>query len=298
MAKPLTNFVKSLGQVVGGGAGSLIEFVAPPDAFGATGCNYARDFQTWCVPPGISSAKIQLWGAGGQAGGWAGAACAVSPPASSGAFAEKIITVTPGECYQIHIGRGHCSTSCANPQDMYDNDGTPSWNCSTWVAGTGLTNFCAEGGKHACTITGTSACANALFPDSSTLVWNDSENAPQAKYYGADRGVEGVNGYMKWDKGPNTDALCNVRWYVPFPACLVNKQGGHVVVTSCCYYPNRQWYGSKIQSQLFQPNMPDATIPPASLTLPGVGAPGMNNCNSCNACGATNQFGKVRIFYS
>ena len=298
MAKPLTNFVKSLGQVVGGGSSNLIEFTMDNSLMAANGCNYARDFKTWCVPPGISSAKIQLWGAGGQAGGWNGAQCAISPPASSGAFAEKIITVTPGECYQIHIGRANCSTNCGNPQDMYAADGTPSWNFSTWVVGTGLTNFCAEGGKHACTITGTAACANALFPDSNTIVWNDSENAPQAKYYGADKGVEGVNGYMKWDKGPITDALCNVRWYVPFPACLVNKQGGHVVVSACCYYANRQWYGSRIAAQLFVPNYPDTTNPPASLTLPGIGASGMANCNSCNPSAPTNQFGKVRIIYS
>jgi len=93
---------------------------------------------TWIVPSGVSQATFEIWGGGGAGGG--GRCCGYGPPGGSGAFSKKAITVAPGSCYELFNAP---ATSCSDAQ-------IGCRGCTTWVVGTGLTNFCAEGGASGC----------------------------------------------------------------------------------------------------------------------------------------------------
>jgi len=118
----------------------------------ATGCAWTSGFQVcnttclyncgaccaWTVPGGASCARFQIWGAG--AGTGFSCCCAFTPFGGTGAYASVIIPVTPGNTYTLCAGCAFCC--CATAGGTNDVDG-----CASFVTGTGLTNFCAEGGE-------------------------------------------------------------------------------------------------------------------------------------------------------
>ena len=91
----------------------------------------------WTVPAGTTEAQFQLWGAG--AGTVNGMCCGGSPYGQSGAFATTIISVTPGDVYQLCAGCAYCCYACCH----YENSTCGMQSCAT---GPGLTGFCADGG--------------------------------------------------------------------------------------------------------------------------------------------------------
>lgn len=117
----------------------------------ATGCPWTGDLKVcdtsgnfrcgaccaWTVPGGASCARFQIWGAG--AGSGSACCCGFSPIGGTGAYASVIIPVTPGDVYTLCSGCAFCCYAC---RAQHDVDGCPSF-----VTGTGLTNFCAEGGE-------------------------------------------------------------------------------------------------------------------------------------------------------
>lgn len=92
---------------------------------------------TWTVPGGATKAQFQVWGAG--AGTANGMCCAGSPFGQNGAFATTIIDVTPGDTYTLCAGCAFCCYAYCSSQNT--TCGNPSW-----VQGTNLSNFCADGG--------------------------------------------------------------------------------------------------------------------------------------------------------
>jgi len=92
----------------------------------------------WTVPGGVTCARFQIWGAG--AGTGYGCCCAFTPFGGTGAYASVIIPVTAGNTYTLCSGCALCC--CATAGGTNDTDGCPSY-----VTGTNLTNFCAEGGE-------------------------------------------------------------------------------------------------------------------------------------------------------
>tara|TARA_B100001250_G_scaffold19675_1_gene16806 strand:- start:4959 stop:6002 length:1044 start_codon:yes stop_codon:yes gene_type:complete len=92
---------------------------------------------TWTVPGGVTCARFQIWGAGGGSG--TSCCCGGSPNAGSGAYASVIIPVTAGDSYNLCAGCAYC---CYTERSQMTQDGQQSY-----VTGTGLTNFCAEGGE-------------------------------------------------------------------------------------------------------------------------------------------------------
>lgn len=140
----------------------------------ATGCAWTSGFSVcdtsgnfrcgaccaWTVPGGATCARFQLWGAG--AGSGSACCCGFSPIGGTGAYASVIIPVTPGDIYTLCAGCAFCCYACRAQNDA---DGCPSF-----VTGTGLTNFCAEGGegsKYCEVLTrcsfGASTCATCMF---------------------------------------------------------------------------------------------------------------------------------------
>jgi len=106
-----------------------------------SGCWNCGATCTWTVPAGVTCARFQLWGAG--AGSGYGCCCAFTPFGGTGAYASVIIPVTAGNSYTICSGCAHC---CRPPQAGYGNVNGYQ-GCPSYVTGTGLSNFCAEGGE-------------------------------------------------------------------------------------------------------------------------------------------------------
>ena len=58
---------------------------------------------TWTVPAGVTSVKVEVWGGGGGGGGAAGGA---GQGGGGGAYEIKTFTVNPGDNYTLTIGSG------------------------------------------------------------------------------------------------------------------------------------------------------------------------------------------------
>lgn len=100
----------------------------------------------WTVPTGVYSVTFEIWGGGGG-GGTKGTSCNCCDrggPGAGGGYSKVTIPTTPGTQYTLCAGNAGVSTSgygslcglCCNGC----NGGT------SYVTGTGLSNFCAVGG--------------------------------------------------------------------------------------------------------------------------------------------------------
>jgi hypothetical protein len=101
----------------------------------------------WCVPPGVSSVIIELWGGGGGGGSAVVNNCSTIGGGGGGsAYARKTLPVAAGSCYTICVGAGgqgggSFTTSMRDQACCCGSKGG-----TTYITGAGLTNFCAEGG--------------------------------------------------------------------------------------------------------------------------------------------------------
>tara|TARA_Y100001958_G_C21243345_1_gene572083 strand:+ start:3047 stop:3991 length:945 start_codon:yes stop_codon:yes gene_type:complete len=314
MAKNLTTFVKSLG----GGSGAS-EFM-PADTrdayiYDATSwsyhdcaCNYGLQTHSWCVPPGISQATFHIWGAGGP--GAAVAPCGVTVPSGSGAYAYKSISVTPGDCYNLTVGIFWCC--CNNPstgatwaEAPIQNSGG-NWGSygKSYVTGTGLTNFCAEGGFSGNTVCCTDTNYTTTLFDSATAYYglspNDSAGGPfRACFYGADGGLRGRKGYLSHN-GLGVAAHCNFRGWVPLPNCSVfGKCGGHVMTLACCnqHQPNDIWRHLMANTNQGYCNG-DNNNQAQNWEMSGSGSSWGVSCGGSCYCGGRHGSGKARVIFS
>lgn len=116
------------------------------------GCNYTCVAGTgacclWVVPPGVSSVVVEIWGGGGGGGSAVVDCCnSIGGGGGGGAYARKTLSVAAGSCYTICVGGGGMGGGQNNSSMR-----TIACCCgfkggTTYITGTGLTNFCAEGG--------------------------------------------------------------------------------------------------------------------------------------------------------
>src|SRR5688572_6074720 len=79
---------------------------------------------TWTCPTGVTSITVECWGGGG-----AGAAVGGNPAAggggAGGAYARKVLTVTPGNVYTVTVAATKVSGS--KTATGAQNTGNPSW---------------------------------------------------------------------------------------------------------------------------------------------------------------------------
>lgn len=120
----------------------------------ATGCAWSTGFKvcdatgyfrcgatcSWTVPGGATCARFQIWGAG--AGRGYGCCCAFVPFGGTGAYASVIIPVTAGNTYTLCAGCAYCCYAQAGYSTV---NGAPG--CQSYVTGTNLSGFCADGGE-------------------------------------------------------------------------------------------------------------------------------------------------------
>ena len=92
---------------------------------------------TWTVPSGAYAAKFQVWGAG--IGGQTGCCCGGAPFGETGAYAEAVLRVTPGDTYTVCAGCS-CSRSCCS-------NSSPGEGCMSGVTGNGITCLKADGAR-------------------------------------------------------------------------------------------------------------------------------------------------------
>lgn len=297
MAKLLTGFVSSIG-LAGGVDRKAGVWEYNNERCNVQACGGSTDDTTvaWCVPTNVSTAKFEIWGAGGQAAG-PGSCCGIAPPSSAGAYAYATVPVTPGDCYIVFAGMSWCATACRNPEDhriaTWGSDCCQMFN--TWVTGSGLTNFCANKGHDSCYITcGDFATEGVTSVDSdTTFLWNDSQNAPQACYYGADGGERGYNGYtfVPGNGNPTTTGeFCSWRMAIPHPAGLVTQKPGRTIGYMCCNqsgcsgnssFGNTFEYGKQCRGAFKS----------------GSGSASALSCGGVASCGMQNLSGRVRITY-
>lgn len=305
MARKLTQYIKSLG---GGGGLKYDDHIMDIVGFnaGANSCNNFKHIMMWCVPVGISTAKFQIWGSGGMTEGTT--SCGFTAPGGSGAYAEKTISVTSGQCYRIQTGQRHC-------RYPHTNAGSAStWGITTQdlvhgttsVTGTGLTNFCAEPGYNTpWTCCSTTNYATSLL-DSETPYYSqgDSELGPnRACYYGADQGLRGRKSFVTTNSLGIGTSQCNMRFNQALPNCSSwGKCGGHAVIASCkdtmnCNEANKMLGIGLDISYCYNRHLSDDTNA-QNWDAAGMGGSGISSCGGTCVCGQMANGGKVRILYS
>tara|TARA_B110000977_G_C11041409_1_gene479019 strand:- start:796 stop:1713 length:918 start_codon:yes stop_codon:yes gene_type:complete len=205
-------------------------------------CEYLRHRTHWCVPAGITCAFVEVWGGGGEGAGVC--CCAIATPSGSGAYANKYIKVTEGDCYFVHAGWQFCCRSA--PGGMI-TQGPRDLNRNSYIIGPGLTNFCAEVGY-----AGVSVCCPKVRMDSadsaSRYKLKSFQDSGCAKFYGADYGVNGMPGYIQlpaFDSSGDQARLNTynnqpVSWkaWVPYPGGYFDCKGGHAVQRFCAHGEN------------------------------------------------------------
>lgn len=302
MAKNLSRYVKSFSS-----GGNPLPFKDQhifdwvPSAMAECACNHGANWTSWCVPPGISTATFHIWGAGGYVSG--GTGCGVGVPSSSGAYAYKTVSVTPGDCYAIHGGVKRCCHG-------YDatwlaGDIRDSAHGDTYVIGTGLTNFCAQSGYHSGYVCcDTLGFAASLFDSATPYYGNgDSAGGPnRACYYGADDGLRGEKGYLTTNGLGMATSLCNFRFWAPLPGCNVyGKLGGHIQVAACCNDVSAQIMHRNLGMNMDQGMCIGTGLGsaiPQNWEMAGMGSPGYTICGGTAKCGHLNEAGKIRILFS
>lgn len=148
---------------------------------------YYTSNNTWTVPGGVSCATFEIWGGGGAGSPMCCCTCYGGFPGGSGAYSFKTIAVTPGTTYTVVVGAGGTSPACwfsSNPA------GCPGGK--TYVTGTNLTNFCAEGGVGGgwCSQPCLGVVAAAYGGDLNLSGRHGSINYTAATWHGAQCGIQ------------------------------------------------------------------------------------------------------------
>ena len=148
----------------------------------------------WSVPAGVTKVFFEIWGSGGSGSG----ACSTSrchhyAGGGGGGYNSKMISTTPGTQYTVcAAGNGNCCRrECTGCQ-----------GCTSYVNGSGLSNFCAVGGC--------AGCANTSWTTACHSFWSCCRQA-------GDNG--GDFGYMN-----HAGAFGAVEWWFGVGFCHCNHQ--------------------------------------------------------------------------
>lgn len=253
--------------------------------------NYGSCCQ-WIVPGGVTCARFQIWGAGGGSG--AAACCAGSPFGSTGAYASVIIPVTAGQSYTLCAGCALACYPCRFAQGRYPG-------CPSWVQGTGLNNFCAEGGQGrigvwmqmygrrvtnrfaniGCDPAGGSLCClGSHFCNLGCATCGEIPYVAGASYYGSTTNnsiVYGIRGM--WPRACYDAALCGYFIHPPIY--------GFESTSQCCWiFSSGNCRGSVFSACC------------AYLQIPGAGgAPSISRNNNYGGCGDMGRTGMVCVCF-
>lgn len=138
---------------------------------GTGGCDSVGNYGSgnccaWTVPAGITSMVIEIWGGGGSGAAVNCTCCGFATGGGGGAYSRTpTLSVTPGTVYTLCAGSGACGARGGAASNLCC---CGAKGVTTYVTGTGLTNFCAEGGyggESRCMVPGQSSqTPNGGFP--------------------------------------------------------------------------------------------------------------------------------------
>jgi len=211
---------------------------APDTSYACMGSEY----QCWRVPgsptgTGTTVVTFEIWGGGGSGAG--ACCCMIGVPGGAGAYARKTVTgIASGTAYNICIG----GVACRTPAD------TGNRGCKSFVTGSGLSNFCAEGGWPGCSYChlcwghgsewivamggAASGCCQLLYGGCYGIPgFGGACVGCCAPYYGADYGAFGLPSAMTITQWTACRSLN--RHHFAYSGGLVNEQGGYVSVAQC-----------------------------------------------------------------
>jgi len=150
-----------------------------------TGHNNGGCCCLWTVPAGTTAIKFELTGGGGSGG--VGHCCANGIPGGSGAYAVKTLCssqFTPGSTqYTICAGGSTECSVCGACQSCWC---CGRRGCRSYVTGSGLSNFCANGGTW-----GWQQCSGGCHTCNHQRHWDAICVGTEAPFYGADFGIRG-----------------------------------------------------------------------------------------------------------
>ena len=149
--------------------------------------NYGKGcFCPWCLPTGVTFVEMSMWGGGGGGAGSGSCGCNFGWPGGSGAYIKKSFSAS-----EVAAAAGTCYCMCVSPASCCSPNETCGYRgCRSYIVGSGLTNFCAEGGMPGCTRFCMSGCGGNW-----TGVCPHPNSTDCACYYEcAEAGVSGVPG--------------------------------------------------------------------------------------------------------
>jgi len=182
---------------------------------------------TFTVPSFVTLVTFEAWGAGGGGGAVQCCTCYMAGiGGGGGGYARTTIAVTPGATYTVCVGYGGMVSTTGNC--------TLHWCCcgqtggTSYVTGTGLSNFCAVGGQYGivacfygCSCQGsyTTACGGAINNCSTVGRGGNSSQACQFNW-SSGGGSSFVNGNAMYNSDHCYSACC------PAPAGMWPAGGG------------------------------------------------------------------------
>ena len=261
---------------------------------------------TWTVPGGTTCVRFQIWGAGG--GTPESRCCMHTMPGDTGAYASVIMPVTSGQSYTLCGGCAYCCYSASDGRNQ-------SRGCPSYVSGTGLTNFCAEGGWSSCMykqicdrndlyfpVKCSSCCCtfiNGCMCHSGATICSGDWETPGFGY--PDGFYSGVMPWLACDVGAYGNATSGEVW-------TIRGQHSHVHVDE--NYPMRMWaatvygYGDQCcgRGGCWVCNNCGGHCQSAWTVgirqIPGVGGWGTSSCGGDCTCGDAGRMGMVCVSYA
>jgi hypothetical protein len=117
--------------------------------YDTTFANVASHTCTWTVPAGVDGVTFEIWGGGGGgASGYCECDCRIrTGGGAGGGYSSITIPVTSGSTYDMTMGNGGVASSGDGGPESSGNGSRGCNGGKTFITGTGLTNFCAEGGQ-------------------------------------------------------------------------------------------------------------------------------------------------------
>ena len=242
-------------------------------------CAQTNCIRNWCVPCGVTRVTFEIWGGGG--GGAGGCCCMSGIPGTTGAYSVKTLNypdIQGGYCYGLCVGTATC----------HDSSKRGCRGCKTYITGTGLSNFCADGGFGGCTCCGIWQNASNYSEDRIDFYEAGACLGCGPAAYGGDCNINGRAGFIRSQcNGPG----CAVKAMLPYPPRIIDHSGGWATTSYKCNHSCGEDNHCYI-------NMPFSGDPYCcNLGIPGFGNASAISCGSCCKCGSTGPGGMIRITY-
>lgn len=94
----------------------------------------------WCVPAGVQSIFVEIWGAGAGGSGHGGCCCcSAGIGGGAGGYSSATIPTCPGQAFTVCAGTGG-AFGCAATAGSNGN--------TSYISGNNAGNMCARGGQH------------------------------------------------------------------------------------------------------------------------------------------------------